>query len=139
MTIAVTAMDGALLLLLLLLVTGASGAATDEPACTWWDDGHVGDATTADEWFHGWLGPRVDAAAAAAGSPLGTALRAACPFSVAFHFADDGDAFVLDFGGRQGPSLEHTQAWAEPEQGECWGNRCNADRVDLVLCPSLLL
>ena len=56
-------------------------------------------------------------------------MRDACLMSVAFVFADDGDAFVLDFGGRQGPSLEHTPAWANPvfPHDQCRGNQCNAD------------
>ena len=52
----------------------------------WWDHG-IGAMRNADGFFRKWLAPRVDAAAeAAAEDPNGGALRAACPYSVAFHF-----------------------------------------------------
>ena len=42
---------------------------------------------------------------------------------------DDGDAFVLDFGGRQGPSLEYVAYWAMPDGSE----GASAVLADLVL------
>ena len=49
---------------------------------------------------------------------LGVALRARCAFSAAFVFRDDGgDAFVLDFGGAQGPSLEYIPRTSLPPKG----------------------
>ena len=95
----------------------------------WWDHG-IGAMRNADGFFRKWLAPRVDAAAvAAAEDPNGGALRAACPYNVAFHFEDDGDAFVLDFGGRQGPSLEYVAYWAMPDGSE----GASAVLADLVL------
>ena len=93
-------------------------------------------ADDADHFFRSWLAPRVDAAAAAAaaGSPLADSLRRACPYSIAFVFDDDGDAFVLDMGGLQGPSLEYVAWWHEMDHArECHGEGCNNDRADLVI------
>ena len=119
---------------------GTDGAIIDadhDDITTWWRDGLAIDGG-ADGFFNAWLAERVNATAdaAAAGSQRAAALRADCPYSVAFVFVEtDGDGFVLDMGGAQGPSLEHVPPEAMPQMLEGGGKTLGAEGLlaDLVL------
>ena len=75
-----------------IMVDAASPAPA--PFAAWWRNGLA--VPDSDAFFHAWLAPRVDAAAASKDPALHESLREGCPQNgIAFVFDDDDDAFVL--------------------------------------------
>lgn len=76
-----------------------------------WKHGDIGGVSSTDAYFRRYLSSLVNTAAATLEVGEPNVLRERCPFSVAFYFENEGDAYVVDFGKTEAPSIDYTTLW----------------------------